>query len=97
MLLGLAHSKFHFIRKGSVVERSTIRAFFCGMLLTASSALLNTQELPFKPIWQSFRTKPASLDQFENLKMQTSTFVKSVCAVYLVLTAGLTLGAGLLV
>ena len=27
--------------------------------------------------------------------MQTSTFVKSVCAVYLVLTAGLTLGAGL--
>jgi len=45
MLLGLAHSKFHFIRKGPVVERSTIRAFFCGMLLTASSALLNTQEL----------------------------------------------------
>ena len=29
--------------------------------------------------------------------MQTSTFVKSVCAVCLVLTAGLTLGAGLLV
>ena len=29
--------------------------------------------------------------------MQTSTFVKSVCAVYLVLTAGLTLGAGRLV
>ena len=29
--------------------------------------------------------------------MQTSTFVKSVCAVYLVLTAGLPLGAGLLV
>jgi hypothetical protein len=48
--LGLAHSKFHFIRKGSVVERSTIRAFFCGMLLTASSALLNTQELPFKAV-----------------------------------------------
>ena len=50
MPLGLAHSKFHFIRKGSVVERSTIRAFFCGMLLTASSALLNTQELPFKAV-----------------------------------------------
>jgi hypothetical protein len=50
MLLGLAHSKFHFIRKGSVVERSTIRAFFCGMLLTTSSALLNTQELPFKAV-----------------------------------------------
>ena len=49
MLLGLAHSNFHFIRKGSVVERSTIRAF-CGMLLTASSALLNTQELPFKAV-----------------------------------------------
>lgn len=65
MLLGLAHSKFHFIRKGSVVERSTIRAFFCGMLLTASSALLNTQELPFKAVNKAnlavLQTAPESL------------------------------------
>ncbi|WP_419599745.1 hypothetical protein, partial [Sutterella wadsworthensis] len=41
MLLGLAHSKFHFIRKGSVVERSTIRAFF---LRHAADCIFSTVE-----------------------------------------------------
>ena len=69
MPLDLARSKFHFIRKRFIVEHSTIRAFF---LRHAADSTMRTAEhsraavqASAKPIGRHFRTKPASLDQFE--------------------------------